>query len=84
MIYYPHHYVDALKSKLRDADILIERCRNSAGRTEIGLYEDLQNHLHFSPPPPPSVDELVTKASIDAMKKEISEFRNIKEGPHDF
>lgn len=84
MIYYPQNYVDALKSKLRDADDLIERCRNAAGRIEIGLYDDLQSHLHFSPPLPPSENELITKESIDLMKKEISEFRSIKEGPHDY
>jgi len=34
---------------LKAATQLLIRCRNSAGRIEMGLYEDLQNFLHTQP-----------------------------------
>jgi len=34
---------------LKAATQLLIRCRNSAGRMEIELYEDLQNFLHTQP-----------------------------------
>ena len=35
--------------KLQAASRLLTRCRDSAGRVEIGLYEDIQNFLHTQP-----------------------------------
>jgi hypothetical protein len=32
--------------KLQNAERLLTRCRDSAGRMEMGLYEDIQNYLH--------------------------------------
>ena len=32
--------------KLQSAIRLLTRCRDSAGRVEMGLYEDIQNFLH--------------------------------------
>ena len=32
--------------KLQQAERLLTRCRDSAGRMEMGLYEDIQNYLH--------------------------------------
>jgi hypothetical protein len=41
--------------KLQAASRLLTRCRDSAGRMEMGLYEDIQNYLHDdknqTPPP---------------------------------
>jgi len=34
---------------LRAATRILTRCRDSAGRVEIGLYEDIQNFLHTQP-----------------------------------
>lgn len=31
---------------LRTATRILTRCRDSAGRVEMGLYEDIQNFLH--------------------------------------
>lgn len=33
-------------TKLHVATQLLTRCRDSAGRMELGLYEDIQNFLH--------------------------------------
>ena len=35
--------------KLQAASHLLTRCRDSAGRMEMGLYEDIQNFLHTQP-----------------------------------
>lgn len=35
--------------KLQAATRILTRCRDSAGRVEIGLYEDIQNFLHTQP-----------------------------------
>ena len=35
--------------KLQAASRLLTRCRDSAGRMEMGLYEDIQNFLHTQP-----------------------------------
>lgn len=35
-----------LKLEFDKAYSLLRRCRDSAGRMEMGLYEDLQNFLH--------------------------------------
>jgi hypothetical protein len=35
--------------KIQNAIRLLTRCRDSAGRMEIGLYEDIQNFLHTQP-----------------------------------
>jgi len=32
--------------KLQNAERLLTRCRDSAGRMEMGLYEDIQSYLH--------------------------------------
>lgn len=37
---------EAMRQDFLDALTLIRRCRDSAGRMEMGLYEDLQNFLH--------------------------------------
>jgi len=34
---------------LRTATRILTRCRDSAGRVELGLYEDIQNFLHTQP-----------------------------------
>lgn len=34
--------------KLQNAERLLTRCRDSAGRMEMGLYEDIQDYLHDS------------------------------------
>lgn len=34
---------------LKTATALLTRCRNAAGRVEIGLYEDIQEFLHTQP-----------------------------------
>ena len=34
---------------LRAATRILTRCRDSAGRVEIGLYEDIQTFLHTQP-----------------------------------
>ena len=35
--------------KIQNAIRLLTRCRDSAGRVEMGLYEDIQNFLHTQP-----------------------------------
>jgi hypothetical protein len=40
---------DELRAELKTATQLLIRCRNSAGRMGIELYEDLQNFLHTQP-----------------------------------
>lgn len=37
---------EAMRKDFLEAITLIRRCRDSAGRMEMGLYEDLQNFLH--------------------------------------
>ena len=37
---------EAMRQDFLEAITLIRRCRDSAGRMEMGLYEDLQNFLH--------------------------------------
>jgi len=38
-----------LNEKLKAATVLLTRCRDAAGRMEIGLYEDIQEFLHTQP-----------------------------------
>ncbi len=40
---------EELERHLAEATRLLTRCRNSAGRMELGLYEDVQTFLHSQP-----------------------------------
>lgn len=42
-------FAEQLERELKTATALLTRCRNAAGRVEIGLYEDIQEFLHTQP-----------------------------------
>ena len=45
----PAVFVRPLERELQQATRLLTRCRDSAGRMELELYEDIQTFLHSQP-----------------------------------